>query len=434
MRIARKLHVTALTTAAVAIAGLLCSPAAPALAAEGAPVPNASFEGGWNTGKLNCWNVDAPGQAKMTVTQNGHSGAWAAYVEGRAAPPAQMELTTDRTSTCQVPVTGGRAYTFGFWARSTAGMKAVVSTFSPAYGWQRWFTGKALEAAPAMRGYAVGLPVLPSGVTQVSVGWAFPGNSTITVDDVNLIERDPGAVPPAPPAGPVADLLRTVFPQAGLVTNEFSFWNPGDTRRAVSPDWEMTSGSLFARGGNGYTGPIDSNIPDLLSRSGTDSAIFRLNTRSFDFRDVRVSMNLNITRLTSTPRTPAQDMDGVHLFLHYQSQYQLYYASVARRDGHVVIKKKCPGGPSNGGSYYELGAGEVKNMAFPLSTWRSVGASVKTNADNTVTIVLYRDGKAITTATDNGVGCAPITRAGATGIRGDNAEFDFNGFAVAPLA
>jgi hypothetical protein len=128
------------------------------------------------------------------------------------------------------------------------------------------------------------------------------------------------------------------------------------------------------------------------------------------------------------------DWDGVHIFLHYQSQYELYYASVARRDGHVVIKKKCKGGPSNGGSYYPLDNSEISGLPFPLGTWRAVGASVRTNADGTVTIVLYRDGKAYTSATDTGIGCAPITNAGATGIRGDNAEFEFNNFTISPLS
>jgi hypothetical protein len=40
--------------------------------------------------------------------------------------------------------------------------------------------------------------------------------------------------------------------------------------------------------------------------------------------------------------------------LRYQSETSLYYASINRRDGTSVIKKKVTGGPDNGGTYYDL--------------------------------------------------------------------------------
>jgi hypothetical protein len=195
----------------------------------------------------------------------------------------------------------------------------------------------------------------------------------------------------------------------------------------------MTSGSLFALNGNGYSGKVDGGVPDALSVTSTGSAIFRLNTRNYTFGDVQVSMRLNLAGLRSTSRTPAVDWDGVHIFLHYQSQYELYYASVARRDGHVVIKKKCLGGTSNGGSYYALANSEVSGLSFPYGSWQSVGASIRNNADGSVTITLQRNGKVVSSATDSGVGCAPIRAAGATGIRGDNAEFQFADYTVSDL-
>ena len=120
----------------------------------------------------------------------------------------------------------------------------------------------------------------------------------------------------------------------------------------------------------------------------------------------------------------------MHIFLRYQSEYQLYYASVNRRDGHVVIKKKCSGGPSNGGTYYELGPGEISGHAIPFGTDEPVGASVINNADGSVTLTLSLNGTTIITATDNGVGCAPITAPGKVGIRGDNDNFTVSGFTV----
>lgn len=420
MRIARKLHATALATAAVAVAGLLGPAATPAAAATVIPVPNPSFEDGWSGGKLNCWNIGSTTTAHLTVTQGSHSGSWAAYASGLTLPTDKVELSTDHSDACQVPVVPGRAYTFGYWGRSTLGMQAVVSAYTAAGGWKRWYTGPALLPTTDLRSYALNLPTTPADVTRLSLGWTFPGTGAIVADDISLTERTTD--------------VRLTFGQSGIVTNEYAYWNPTDPTRANSPDWEMTSGSLFARSGNGYSGTVDATPPDATSSTSTDSSVFRLNTKNFSFGNARVSMNLNIAKLATTSRTPAVDWDGVHIFLHYQSQYELYYASVARRDGHVVIKKKCLGGPSNGGSYYALGTSELSGMPFSLGVWHAVGASVRTNADGSVTIVLFRDGKAVTSATDTGVGCAPITKAGATGIRGDNAEFSFNNFTVTPLA
>lgn len=195
----------------------------------------------------------------------------------------------------------------------------------------------------------------------------------------------------------------------------------------------MTSGSLFASGGSYWTGIPDDIAPNATSSTGTNSAVFRLTSQRADFQNVAVSLTLHNNGLTSTSSTPPVAWDGVHIFLRYQSEYQLYYASVNRRDGHVVIKKKCPGGPSNGGTYYELGPGEVSGHAIPFGTDQQVGASVVNNADGTVTLTLSVGGLRLITATDNGVGCAPITAPGKTGLRGDNDNFTFRNFTVTSL-
>lgn len=216
---------------------------------------------------------------------------------------------------------------------------------------------------------------------------------------------------------------------AVLVTNEYAYWNPTHSDAVISSEWEMTSGSLFANNGYGYTGPIDAGRPNALSSPYTDSAIFRLNTRNYNFGDATVAFDLDVAGLTSTTRTPAVDWDGVHIWLRYQSQYSLYYASVGRRDGHIVIKKKCPGGPSNDGTYYTLGK-EISGYPIKFGGWMNVSANVHNNPDGSVSITAYRGTQAVVTGTDTGVGCAPITSPGAVGIRGDNAKFNFRNFTV----
>jgi hypothetical protein len=219
----------------------------------------------------------------------------------------------------------------------------------------------------------------------------------------------------------------------GVVTNEYAYWNATLPNAVRSTDWAMTSGTLFstvgADGGVGSSGIPDDRAPDARSLRGTNSAVFRLNTKRSNFGDVNVRFKLNIEALSSTRTTPAVAWDGVHIWLRYQGEESLYYASVARRDGHVLIKKKCSGGPSNGGTYYTISP-EVSGYPISYNTWSYVSASVHNNPNGSVTIKLYENDRLITSATDSGIGCAAITQPGAVGIRGDNARFRFHTFQV----
>ncbi|MDX6635773.1 MAG: hypothetical protein QOF06_1976 [Solirubrobacterales bacterium] len=240
----------------------------------------------------------------------------------------------------------------------------------------------------------------------------------------------PPVAAPAPPAA--GELFREEFSYPdGLITNEYATWNADSTAARLSPIWEMTSGSLFAQAGTGWTG-----VPDGCSGSSASSSpctasdVFRLNTLRHDFGDVTVSVDLRNNYLTSSSRTPSQNWDGVHVWLRYQSQYNLYYASFNRRDGHLVIKKKCVGGSENGGTYYELGDGERSGYPIPFGTWQHLAVNARNNADGSVTITMWRDGSQLLSATDAGLGCAPITAPGSVGIRGDNDDFNLDNFVV----
>lgn len=235
---------------------------------------------------------------------------------------------------------------------------------------------------------------------------------------------------PAPETGSALFREEFSYPD-GLVTNEYSTWNPTHSDASLSSIWEMTSGSLFAQNGSGWTGTPDGcSTSSPASEPCTASDVFRLNTKRHDFGNVTVSLDLRDNYLTSSSRTPQEAWDGVHVWLHYQSEYKLYYASFNRRDGRIVIKKKCEGGSENGGTYYELGPGEVSGYPIPFGTWQHLAASIQDNADGSVTITMYRDGVRILSATDTGMGCAPITAAGSVGVRGDNADFDIDNFIV----
>jgi hypothetical protein len=233
---------------------------------------------------------------------------------------------------------------------------------------------------------------------------------------------------PIPTSSAYGALLIDRFDQPdGLITNEYADRRRHDGSAKRSPTWRTTSGSLFVEDGAAWTGVPDDRKPNADSSSGNNSAIFRLRTRSNGFGDVRVGFRLYQNGLVSTRSTPPVAWDGVHILLRYQSRKSLYYASVNRRDGRVVIKKKCVGGPSNGGTYYALGA--KSGYPIPTGSWQIITASAQ-NVPAGVVLKLYRDGAEVLAVTDAGTGCMPITSAGATGVRGDNDHFLFDDFTV----
>jgi hypothetical protein len=106
---------------------------------------------------------------------------------------------------------------------------------------------------------------------------------------------------PNPGAGPPPErLFRDTFDRPdGLVTNEWAFRHPDDRDAVVSPDWYMTSGSLFTSGKAGWSGVPDRRAPDAASADGTGSAVFRLVTHRRDFGNVAVSFSPRNDAVTS---------------------------------------------------------------------------------------------------------------------------------------
>jgi hypothetical protein len=211
-----------------------------------------------------------------------------------------------------------------------------------------------------------------------------------------------------------------------LVTNEYATYNASAAAAVRSPQWIVTSGSLFARDGNGWSGVPDTGSPDARSSASTGSSVFRLVTRRTDFGDVSIRMRFRIDRLVGTG-ADTHAWDGLHVFARYQSETHLYVVSVSRRDGAIVAKKKVPGGPSNGGTYYQLGRSARIHPA--LGVWHQVRLDVR-NSGGGVRLVLQLDGKQALDVTDDGDGGPPITEAGRVGLRADNSEFDFGTFTV----
>jgi hypothetical protein len=230
-------------------------------------------------------------------------------------------------------------------------------------------------------------------------------------------------------------LLRDSFAYPdGVITNEFATRNPGKRGIHTSAIWLATSGTLFAKSGQGLSGnPPDHKKPDIDSVEGNNSAVYRVITHRTDFRDVVVQFDLTFVRLVSTPGTPPKDYDGVHVFLRRRGgsehAYSTYYLSVFRRDGTSIIKRK----PSPRNDNYLSLCPPVHHRVSPGTVLKKVQAFIRNERDGSVKLKLSVNNRKIVEVVDS-MAAGPILHPGAVGIRGDNCEFRLDNFEVHSVA
>lgn len=249
---------------------------------------------------------------------------------------------------------------------------------------------------------------------------------------------------PTPTIEPVAGIRIDSFDHYpdGLITNAYAEWNakydtPG---LAISALWRAYGGSLFARNHKGWTGDPDDGPMDIKSATKNGSQIFRVITHEPNVGpDLRVDFDLNIIKQVSSANYPAVSWDGVHVLFRAQPLtpagiLELYYCSIARRDGVIMFKKKKPGGTEGGGTYYPLNNEYEQRTKYPhpipFGTNRHITIECATTTLG-VQMIASIDGIEVCRAIDPGaVGGPPILLPGHVGIRGDNTEFEFDNFTV----
>lgn len=218
----------------------------------------------------------------------------------------------------------------------------------------------------------------------------------------------------------------------GIITNHFAFWSDG-LAGFRSPTWEMESGCALRRSNTLWSGKPSSSVPNINCSNGAGSAVFRLWTKRDDFRNVRVRMRLrNVGFNDGSRQWPAVRWDGVKLWLRRQGgtgSVGLYTAEVNRREGNVIVQKKCAGRDE----YHLLAQTSPGDTPPRFGKWEKVGGSVRNLPGGAVRLTVERRGKTVLEAVDRGRGCRPIRSDGRVGIRGDNAEFFVDGFRVSSL-
>lgn len=227
------------------------------------------------------------------------------------------------------------------------------------------------------------------------------------------VETDLTAPPPpvVTPKHPLLSIDFTGKPD-GLIADEF--------KTKTHPDIVMNSGSLYVKQGQGWTG-----IPDVKN----NSAKFRLLTTWNDWVNASLKLDLTVEKMVSSTKWPALAYDGVHLIPRYATEDSLYSASINRRDQKAIIKKKIPGGPSNGGTYFPL----TTEIPFTWSVGKTqpVEARVKNLTNGNVEITLLAGGVVVARAVDDGtLGGSPIKGPAAVCLRGDNFQYTFNKLTV----
>lgn len=217
-----------------------------------------------------------------------------------------------------------------------------------------------------------------------------------------------------------------------LLSNEFAYRYPDSPDAVVSPQWFVTSGSLFVRDGAATNGSLDDRAANPDSTTGTNSAVFRAYTKRRFRPDYRVTFEVRVEPPREVPGLSPAPWDGLHLMVEADSPEAAYYVSLYRRNGQSVIKKKTPGGSVAGGSYAPL-SHYVPSHIHP-GRWTEVRVDVRSVGSHGVTIDLYENGTLLTTATDQASlsGTPPFTE-GRLGIRADKTRFAIKDFLVEAL-
>lgn len=402
--------------------------------------PNGANPTGW-------WRAGyGTNSASWWITSAAHGGKVAQGLRITRFSSGDRKLLTNWTGN-GISVIPGRQYQLSAWYTTTGTTEIVVYTKNSKGIWSYWTGSPTLRRASSWTRASFTTPAVPADTVGISFGVALRSIGTLITDDYGLdvagststsstsssttstttstTSPSSTSTTTTTPINPV--LFSDTFSHPdGLMTNEYAFWNPTASTRITDPNWEMTSGSLFARSGEGWSGVPDNVEPNATSSNGTDSAIFRMLTRRTDFTNVNVSVRLRHEGFVSTSSTPAVAWDGIHLFLRYVSEESLYYASINRRDNTTQIKKKVPGGPSNGGTYYTLASGR---FTVSQNVWQNVTATILDRADGAVVIQLFANGALVANAVDTGIG-GPVLHSGGLGLRGDNSQFSFDDFIV----
>ena len=208
-----------------------------------------------------------------------------------------------------------------------------------------------------------------------------------------------------------------------VITNQYAYYAPDDPAAHRSPLWEVQSGCALRDGNRLWTGVPTADLPDRDCSNGTGSAVFRMWTKRADFGDVAVSFALRNNGYTPE----GESWDGVKIYLRRQDGDNFYTAEVNRREGNVIVQRKCDG------RYELLGGARSGATAAYYKEWENVGGTVVDQPDGAVRIQVVRRDGVVLEVTDPPGTCDALREPGRIGVRGDRTDFHVDSLEVRGL-
>ena len=199
----------------------------------------------------------------------------------------------------------------------------------------------------------------------------------------------------------------------GIITNQHAYFAPSYEEKHESPNWEMESGCALRDGNRMWTGKPTKPVPNRECSNGTGSATFRFWTKRTDFDDVAVSFSLQNNGYT----TEGETWDGVKIYLRRQDGDNFYTAEVNRREGNVIVQRKCDG------RYTLLGGTRTAATPARIGEPEYVAGTAVNLDDDEVRIQVVRGDDVVLEAVDPGGTCDALRGPGRIGIRGDRTDF-----------
>jgi hypothetical protein len=118
----------------------------------------------------------------------------------------------------------------------------------------------------------------------------------------------------------------------------------------------------------------------------------------------------------------------VKIYLRRQDGDNFYTVEVDRREGNVIVQRKCDG------RYALLGGTRTASTPPYAGEWEGVGGTVVNQPDGAVRLQVVRRDGVVLEVTDPPDTCDALREPGRIGVRGDRTDFQIDGLEVRGLA
>ena len=144
-----------------------------------------------------CWLLGGYGTNTFawTWTADAHTGTHAENLNISSYTNGDRKLLTNFSSACSPTVVPGRSYTITVWYKAPSPARAVIFAFSNTTGgnggYNFWSQSPAQPSSSTWTQASWSTPVVPAGVTNLSIGMGLNGPGSVTMDDFAMYDNSP---------------------------------------------------------------------------------------------------------------------------------------------------------------------------------------------------------------------------------------------------